>query len=147
MIQDLMLAGVFAVTPLQRSIGVFSATLDSSHQSIPIFAPTSHPLPIISPINSAEDSAQRSPILARLKLPSRFAVAESHGALRTLFLIRGLQTGITGLKGGVVPGFNNIWLDDRGMWGIHGVHPVSHASKNLTSYFCRLQLDCTYFKD
>lgn len=116
-----MLAGVFSVTPLQLSIELFSATLTPWQTNIPVFAPTSHPLPIISP---SPVPSKLSPILDRLNLPSTFLLTDPSGSPRTVFLIRELDTGVAGLKGNVIPGFNNLWLEERGSWGLKGVHPV-----------------------
>lgn len=64
-----------------------------------------------------------SPLLARLKLPNTF----SRDASRTVFLIQENRCGIEDLRGDVVPGFHNIWVDDglaTSVWGLRNVHPV-----------------------
>jgi polynucleotide 5'-hydroxyl-kinase GRC3/NOL9 len=121
-VQALMLAGMYTLTPLQRPLSILSTVLAplASHT---IFAPTSHPLPIISP--TSEMNASSHPILAELHLPPSFMLSESGGSLRTVFLLGELRSGMDGLRGGAVPGFTNIWLEDKEIWGLRDVHPVS----------------------
>ncbi|KAL1413159.1 Polynucleotide 5'-hydroxyl-kinase grc3 [Vanrija albida] len=116
---SLMVAGTFTVTPLQQSISLLSATIRPSVDAIeayPVYAPTSHPVPVLT-AQQGED-AEVSPLLASLSLPKKFETDAS----RSIFLIQELRTGVEGLRGDVVPGFSNIWLDDKGTWGLRGVH-------------------------
>lgn len=89
--------------------------------SFPVYAPTSHPLPVISPVSTQAFDKGILSILNVIKLPLSFQ-RESD---KTLLLIRENRCGIDGLRNGAVPGFSNIWLEDSGSWGLRGVHPVS----------------------
>jgi len=127
-----MVAGMFHITSLQHSLSIFSTTLqpvsdNRGAQSHPVFAPVSHPLPVISTATTSESMGQlSSPILSRLALPSSFRLRDSGvGLHRIVFLIREHRSGLEGIRAGVVPGFSHIWLEERGPWGLRGVHPVS----------------------
>ena len=130
--QNLMLAGMFTITPIQLPLTIFSTTIHpasdpSSIDSYPVFAPTSHPIPVIAPMSFEKTQpAKISHLLNSLALPSTFALREQGGGpFRTVFLIREHRCGLDGLRGGAVPGFTNIWLDDGGFGGLRGVHAVS----------------------
>ena len=134
MTQDLMLAGIFTITPLQNALSIFSTTLqpETRHQpkNYPVFAPTSHPLPIIAPAKHSRTSDPlSSSVMSRLALSSSFRLRElGNGSASTVFLIKEHMCGLDGLREGIVPGFSNIWLDERGPWGLRGVHPVSESA-------------------
>lgn len=118
-----MLAGIYTIQPLQSSIGLNSTTLYPSGRPYPVFAPSSHPIPIITPSpagSSSRRTLQPSRSLSKLPLPSTFQLGES----RTVVLIREYECGLTGLRNGVLPGFSNIWGEDKGIWGLKSVHPV-----------------------
>lgn len=115
-----MLAGIYSVLPLQGSIDLLSTSLSPSISPKPVFAPSSHPIPVIAPYTAGPPRTPSS-ILSKLSLPSTFQLAES----RTIILVREYDSGLQGIKGGVVPGFSNIWGEERGSWGLKGVHPVS----------------------
>ena len=129
-----MLAGMFYVTPLQSPLSLFSTSLSPDTQSIvprsyPVFAPTSHPLPILAPVTPSKDWEKSqgavSPLLARIALPSTFRLKTAGSKSRsTVFLVRENQCGLDHMRRGVVPGFANIWLNERASWGLRGVHPV-----------------------
>lgn len=89
--------------------------------SFPVYAPTSHPLPVISPASTQAFDKGILSILNVIKLPLSFQ-RESD---KTLLLLRENRCGIDGLRNGAVPDFSNIWLEDSGSWGLRGVHPVS----------------------
>jgi polynucleotide 5'-hydroxyl-kinase GRC3/NOL9 len=123
-----MLAGTYTIMPLQSPIAITSTTIYplSRNQPIPVFAPSSHPIPIISGSPSSKRS-QPSPTLSKLPLPPTFQLGEA----RTIFLVREYECGLVGLRNGVVPGFSNIWGEDKGIWGLKLVHPVctTHVRK------------------
>ncbi|KAL7423073.1 Polynucleotide 5'-hydroxyl-kinase grc3 [Cryptotrichosporon argae] len=110
----LVLAGIFIVRPLLGSVRVFSSTL-SPGSSNNVFAPTSHPLPVFR----AQPTPASDELLEQLRLPKTFMLDE-----RSVFLLSEHQTGLERLRGNIVPGFSNIWVDDRTTWGMKGVHPV-----------------------
>ncbi|KAK4685213.1 polynucleotide 5'-hydroxyl-kinase GRC3/NOL9, partial [Tremellales sp. Uapishka_1] len=114
--EDLLIAGTYTLTPLSHSVSLLSTNLSPNHRSYPVFAPTSHPIPVLTHVPSAASS---SPLLTRLALQKSFKISG-----RSVFLVREHRSGIEGLRGGIVPGFGNIFLEDRGAWGIRGVHPV-----------------------
>lgn len=121
--QTLAIVGTFSVIPLQHSISLLSTTLHPAEddvESYPVFAPTCHPVPVIAPVFD-RDQLRCSSLLEEVKLPTNFL----RDASRAIFLLRENRTGIEGLSGDVVPGFNNIWAGDKGAWGLAGVHPVS----------------------
>ncbi|WWC96250.1 hypothetical protein V866_003117 [Kwoniella sp. B9012] len=115
--ETLIIAGTYILTPLSGSISISSCTLTCDGPSYPVFAPTSHPIPVISPV-SARTNQGAVPWLSKLKLSKGFRKGE------TLFLIRENICGIDGLRYGAVPGFAHIWLEEIGSWGLKGVHPV-----------------------
>ncbi|OCF46001.1 hypothetical protein I317_00089 [Kwoniella heveanensis CBS 569] len=121
--ESLLIAGTYIITPLSGRLEVASTALVPDGSSFPIFAPTSHPIPPISA--SVQQSPTKSSYsnssfadLDKLRLPKGFNRA------RVLFLIRENKCGIDGLRYGAVPGFANIWLEEQGLWGLRGVHPV-----------------------
>jgi polynucleotide 5'-hydroxyl-kinase GRC3/NOL9 len=121
--QTLAIAGTFTVVPLQHSISLLSTTLHPAEEDVesyPVFAPTCHPVPVITPGINPEQLAC-SPALEDVKLPKGFL----RDASRAIFLLQENRTGIEGLTGDVVPGFNHIWAREVGAWGLVGVHPVS----------------------
>ena len=118
-----MLAGVYTILPLQNALDILSTTLYPSSRPLPVFGPSSHPTPVITP-SSTKRPRPASDYLRRLPLPSTFNVGEN----RTVFLIREYECGLQDLRNGVVPGFSNIWGEDRGLWGLRSVHPVRLAS-------------------
>ncbi|WVQ65630.1 uncharacterized protein L199_003808 [Kwoniella botswanensis] len=115
--ETLIIAGTYILTPLSGSISISSCTLTCDGSSYPVFAPTSHPIPVISPV-SARTNLGAVSWLNKLKLPKGFRKGE------ILFLIRQNTCGIDGLRYGAVPGFAHIWLEEVGSWGLKGVHPV-----------------------
>jgi polynucleotide 5'-hydroxyl-kinase GRC3/NOL9 len=117
-----MLAGVYTILPLQSPINILSTTLypSTTQAPIPVFGPSSHPTPVISPSMSKKRGSP-SKSLSHLSLPSTF----QNGETRTIFLIREYECGLQGLRNGAVPGFSNIWGEDKGLWGLRSVHPVS----------------------
>ncbi|WRT67936.1 uncharacterized protein IL334_004910 [Kwoniella shivajii] len=115
--ETLIIAGTYILTPLSRSITISSCVLSSDESSHQIFAPTSHPIPIIAP-SPATSSAKSVTWLNDLRLPKKFIKTG------TLFLIRENPCGIDGLRFGAIPGFAHIWLEEIGNWGLRGVHPV-----------------------
>lgn len=123
-----MIAGMFNLSPLQQPLSLLSVTLGPPQQPIshPVFAPTSHPIPVLSPATKDTGASPMiSPMLHKLNLPSTFQLADPKtGRLRVVFLVRELRRGLEEMRRGAVPGFNNIWLEDRGVWGLRGVHPV-----------------------
>lgn len=123
--QTLAVAGTFTLVPLQHSVSLLSTTLhpaENDVESYPVFAPTCHPLPVITPVVNPDQLAC-SLALEDVELPKTFL----RDASRAIFLLQENRTGIEGLSGDVVPGFNNIWAGDKGVWGLMGVHPVSSA--------------------
>lgn len=119
--QSLTIAGLFLLTPLQNTLSIYSTALSPSMSSFPVYAPTSHPLPVISPASTQAPGKGTLSILNNIKLPLSFQKESD----KTLLLIRENRCGIDGLRNGAVPGFSNIWLEDNGPWGLRGVHPVS----------------------
>lgn len=115
-----MLAGIYTLSPLQGSIDLFSTTLSPSSTSVPVFSPSSHPIPVIVPSSNSISAKRTSSYLSKLPLPPTFQLGDS----RTVVLVREHDCGLQGLKGGIVPGFSNIWGDDRGSWGLKTVNPV-----------------------
>lgn len=95
------------MTPLSQGVSVFSSVLVTGIHRI--FAPTSHPLPVLTAV-----SGEIKPI--DLKLPSTFS---REGC--SIFLLRERRGGIQGLS---VPGFTNIWPQES-PWGIQGLVPSS----------------------
>lgn len=122
--QDLMLVGMYKVLPLQGSLSLFSTSIGPSAQNeaYPVFAPTSHPVPVLE--SAPGSSITSSPLLDGLDLPASFILNEKKGDARTVFLILEHRCGLDKLRGRVVPGFPNIWLEETGSWGLRGVHPV-----------------------
>jgi polynucleotide 5'-hydroxyl-kinase GRC3/NOL9 len=121
--ETLAIAGTFTVVPLQHSISLLSTTLHPAEEDVesyPVFAPTCHPVPVITPGINPEQLAC-SPALEDVKLPKGFL----RDASRAIFLLQENRTGIEGLTGDVVPGFNHIWAREVGAWGLVGVHPVT----------------------
>ena len=125
-----MIAGTYTLTPISGTIRLCSSILEPfEHQRGPdshsVFAPTSHPIPVIKLETSAFGRAPRRlnlfPTLCRqLSLPSDCQKTWKSA----VFLLREHRSGIDGLRSGAVPGFNNIWLEGTGTWGLSGVHPV-----------------------
>lgn len=116
--ESLAIAGLFLLTPLQHALSIYSTVLSPSLSSFPVYAPTSHPLPVISPASTQASGI--SPVLNNIEFPLSFQKDFD----RTLLLIRENRCGIDGLRNGTVPGFSNIWLEDSGSWELRGVHPV-----------------------
>lgn len=117
--ETLAIVGTYSVTPLQGSLALLSTTIvpSAENTSYPVFAPTSHPVPILA---RANDEESESDLLEVLDLPESFDLSPS----QTVFLLQENRTGIEGLSGDVVPGFNSIWLSEEGAWGLRGVHPI-----------------------
>ena len=115
-----MLAGIYTLSPLQGSIDLLSTTLHPSSTPVPVFAPSSHPIPVIVPSSNPTNVKKTSSYLSKLQLPSTFQLGDS----RTVLLVREHDCGLQGLKGGIVPGFSNIWSEDRGSWGLKTINPV-----------------------
>jgi polynucleotide 5'-hydroxyl-kinase GRC3/NOL9 len=130
----LMLAGVYTILPLQSPLDILSTTLYPSSHPIPVFGPSSHPTPVITP-SSCKRQTRPSEYLSRLPLRPSF----QQGDNRTIFLIREYDCGFLGLRNGVVPGFSNIWGEERGLWGLRSVHPVSSLS------FLKAYSDCSRY--
>lgn len=127
--QSVMLGGIYTLLPLQGQIDLLSTTLSSSITTtpVPVFAPSSHPIPVIT--SSTSTTPRRvSLYLSKLPLPSTFQLGDS----RTILLVREHECGLQGLRGGIVPGFSNIWGEDRGSWGLRSINPVSHSSIPIT---------------
>lgn len=124
-----MIAGMYTITPLQLPLSLLSTTLYPSsstrHPAYPVVAPTSHPIPIITPSHTPT-SASRTPsqILSALSLPTSFLLKDSNNTLRTIFLIREHPCGLDGLRKGAVPGFTHILPSEPSSWGLQNVHPV-----------------------
>jgi hypothetical protein len=114
-----MLAGIYTILPLQSPLDILSTTLHPSSAPIPVFGPSSHPTPVITP-SSSKRPTRISEYLSRLPLRLTF----QRGDNRTIFLIREYDCGFLGLRNGVVPGFSNIWGEERGIWGLRFVHLV-----------------------
>lgn len=137
-LQTLAIAGAFSIIPLQHPVSLLSTTLHPAEddvESYPVFAPTCHPVPVITPVVD-RDQLQCSSALEEVKLPKSFLSDPS----RAIFLLQENRTGIEGLGSDVVPGFNNIWAGDRAVWGLSGVHPVScsttaEADRQVTANF------------
>jgi hypothetical protein len=130
-----MLAGIYTILPLQNSLDILSTTLYPSSRPIPVFGPSSHPTPVITP-SVTRKRIPTSELLRRLPLPHTFNVGEN----RTIFLIREHECGFQGLRNGVVPGFSNIWGDNRGLLDLRGVHLVSPPSNLCGSAHVRYQI-------
>lgn len=128
-----MVAGVFTVVPLRGQLSVLSNVVHPTDSPIayPVFAPTSHPLPVLSPTPPIKSPEERLPASATSWIAIRGLtkaidrLVEQHDL--TLFLLREYRTGIEGMRAGAVPGFTNVWLDERSAWGLQGVHPVSQS--------------------
>lgn len=123
-----MIAGVFTVVPLRGALSVFSNAVSPTEPAVayPVFAPTSHPLPVLSPVLRPVGAQ----VIATTALDSIRGFSKAIGRLAdqqdvTLFLLREHHTGIEGMRAGAVPGFTNVWLDERISWGLKGVLPVS----------------------
>ncbi|RSH90978.1 Polynucleotide 5'-hydroxyl-kinase grc3 [Saitozyma podzolica] len=123
--ETLSIAGVFALVPIQGSISLLSTTArpSSTHTHHPVFAPLSHPVPVIRPVPTQTALRGTTAPLPDLPLPRSFALRDEETP-RTIFLVREHRTGIEGMRGGAIPGFNNAWLEENGTWGLKGVHPV-----------------------
>ncbi|ODN81890.1 hypothetical protein L202_02239 [Cryptococcus amylolentus CBS 6039] len=115
--ESLVIAGAYILTLLQRSLALFSTTINPSSTPHPIYAPTSHPLPTLTPSTT---TSTPSSLLSKLKLPKQFLKKND----RTILLIRENGCGIDGLRYGAVPGFANAFLEVTGIWGLRNVHPV-----------------------
>ena len=124
-----MVAGAYTLTPLQGALEVFSTILYPGSTPHEVFAPTSHPLPVIEPHQDVIATKASSTLLSYLELPSTFTTSSSSSPC-SVFLIRQLRTGIEGLSKGAVPGFSHIWLEEMGPWGLRGVHPVCKVSSS-----------------
>lgn len=105
---------------LQGSLCVSSTTISPSSIAHPILAPTSHPIPVLSPSPVSRKSTA-STLLDRLDLPSTFIETSP----QAVFLIREHHCGLEGLRHGAVPGFAHTWLTEAGLWGLRNIHPVS----------------------
>lgn len=123
-----MIAGVLTVVPLRGALSVFSNTVYPTEPAVacPVFAPTSHPLPVLSPAQLPKGAQ----IIVTTAWDSIRGSSKAIGRLAdqqdvTLFLLREHRTGIEGMRAGAMPGFTNVWLDERISWGMQGVHPVS----------------------
>jgi polynucleotide 5'-hydroxyl-kinase GRC3/NOL9 len=116
-----MIAGTYSLTPLQQVIRLLNTTLAPDGLAYPVFAPTSHPIPVIQPASAT--SRIVSPLLRSLELPKGFRLVDGKEP-RTVVLIREHACGLEGLKAGAVPGFTNAFLDGAGIWGLRGVQPV-----------------------
>lgn len=134
-----MIAGVFTVVPLRGTLSVFSNTVYPTGPPIahPVFAPTSHPLPLLSSALPLNSPGERRPA-ATAAWDSLRGLSKAIGRLAdqqdlTLFLLREHRTGIEGMRAGAVPGFTNVWLDERSAWGMNGVHPVSQILSYMLS--------------
>ncbi|WWC88547.1 uncharacterized protein L201_003458 [Kwoniella dendrophila CBS 6074] len=115
--ETIIITGTYVLTPILNKISTLSCTLSPGDVSYPVFAPTSHPIPVISTASSTTEN-ESVPWLSKLKLPKGFRKSG------TLILIRENLCGIHGLRYGAVPGFANIWLEEIGSWGLRGIHPV-----------------------
>lgn len=116
-----MIAGYYTLTPLQQPLSILSTILTPSKASYPIFAPTSHPIPVIESVDSRH--TLKSPLLNKIPVPSTF-MRHDGKTPRTIFLIREHGCGIADIRLGAVPNFANIWLSHKGSWGLRNVHPV-----------------------
>ncbi|KAK8858722.1 hypothetical protein IAR55_002951 [Kwoniella newhampshirensis] len=120
--ESLMMAGAFIITPIFGGIQLFSTTLTptnhnkDSHQ---VFAPVSHPLPVVTPAFSPTASQH----LRNLRIPSKFQNS-AHQGNSVLVLLRELRSGLDGMRYGVLPEFARIWMQEEGPWGLKGVHPI-----------------------
>ncbi|WVN90580.1 uncharacterized protein L203_105820 [Cryptococcus depauperatus CBS 7841] len=123
--ESLAVAGIFTITPLQGALTLYHTTISPSsiQPSHPVFAPTSHPLPIISPSNF-EGDLPPSIAINNINYPPSFQRKEK----RILFLITENHCGLDGMRFGAIPGFTNIWLGEEDSWGLKGVYPVVKSS-------------------
>jgi len=119
-----MIAGTYSLTPLQQIIRLLNTALLPDGAAHVVFAPTSHPVPVLRSGRTSALPESRS--LRSLKLPKTFRLADGSES-RTVFLIREHACGLDGLRAGAVPGFTNAFLDGAGIWGLKGVHPVSKS--------------------
>ncbi|WWC70925.1 uncharacterized protein I206_104877 [Kwoniella pini CBS 10737] len=115
--ETMLIAGTYILTPLAGIITISSCKLSADGTSYPVFAPTSHPIPVIEPYHTSTKRPS-APFLNALKLPVGF---RKNGSM---IMIRENQCGIDGLRYGAVPGFANIWLEEVGSWGLRGIHPI-----------------------
>ena len=117
-----MIAGVYTITPLQQTLSIFSTRLNPGKTLYPVFAPTSHPIPVIQ--GTEHFKTVKSPFLTQLYLPPSFALHDGK-VPRTVFLIRENESGIDGMRHGAIPNFSNIWTSEIGPWGLCNVHQAS----------------------
>ncbi len=127
--QNLIISGTCLLTPLQQSISVFSSILhptSTSFTSYPVFAPLTHPLPILQRAETGEQ-ADESVVLAHLDdLPKSMSVSK-----RTTLLLQELGSGIEGMDTGAMAGFGRIWPEGKSLFGLRGCHPVTRFLQDI----------------
>lgn len=125
-LQNLIFSGLCRLYPLSAPVSLLSAILRpaSSPLAYPVYAPTCHPLPVITPSSTSEGShaSKISPLVKSLSLDLETSSVS--------FLVRELDCGLDRM-GKAVGGFDNVWKGDEAGWGVRGFHPVSDAYRGM----------------
>jgi hypothetical protein len=85
-----------------------------------IYAPISHPLPVVTP---AYDASSPSPYLTLLGLEPEMLLEYA-----CAFLIRERRSGVEGMCRAVGGLFDGVWEGETAGWGVRGFYPVSLES-------------------
>jgi hypothetical protein len=127
-IQNLILSGTCVVTPLQRSLHVFSSRLiPADVPPCPLYAPLTHPLPVLQG-DDVTNVVPPSSLLSHLDIPEPLVETD-----RTVFMLQELNSGIEGMDRAVL-GLGKIWPEGRSVFGLRGCHPVGLARRMLDTW-------------
>jgi hypothetical protein len=109
--QTLMMKGIASLRVLRGAVSIDCGVLDHTNQPITIFAPTTHPLPVLR-ANYTQSSSSTPP--SSLQVPSDIHFDETLEAYPVVVLIQDTQTGVEGIEGvaraaGMPVPINGFW--------------------------------------
>ncbi|CED84194.1 polynucleotide 5-hydroxyl-kinase grc3 [Phaffia rhodozyma] len=119
--EDLIFSGTCILYPLHASLSLFGTTLFPDSNSFPVYAPTSHPLPVLTPSHASPSGSAES-LIKKLGLD-----IDQLKGFKAAFLIREGKSGLDTM-GRIVPNFESIWMGDMAGWGVRGFYPILHQS-------------------
>lgn len=121
--QYIYLAGAYCLKPVRGEISIFGSTRtgDDNDHSLHVFAPISHAMPAIVGVDGRGHIPRKQPLDLLSNLPT--TVPKDY--IQAYIIVRGLSTGLEGMRGGAIPGFATAWGPERGWMGTVGIQSVS----------------------
>ncbi|CAE6443558.1 unnamed protein product [Rhizoctonia solani] len=138
--ESLLFVGTMELTLLQGSIRLLGTILTPSRTSHRIFAPRTHPIPVLDALGQPTGTTSRQPNHKRPHLASELPgrIIESVSSLHAVLVLQELVTGVEGLSQ-VIPTFAGIFEPDNRDKGIterilESVHIYRSESQVDTSF-------------